>query len=569
MIIKGIAVSSGIAFGQAKVLKPSHAKLDYHLIPHAQLHQEQQRLTAALDALIKQIVLSAEHLDKASEHHQLIDADLMFLEDEELQLELNQTIANQQFSAALAVEHTFAKQAQILKDMDSPYLACRADDVICLGQRLISTILNGHCTSHSQLPENCILFTKDITPAEFAILPLERINAIVLQTGGVTSHTAILARSAEIPTLMNCNVEFDELVDGAQVAVDAIGGALYLSPTSADHQHLSQLKQQALIRKAGLTKFRDQVTQTADGHSVALLANVGCISEINHLADVGAEGVGLFRTEFMFMHSAELPDEQTQYQRYCDAVQLLDGKPLTIRTMDLGADKEVPALTMVHEENPALGIRGVRYTLTHTLLFNAQLKAILRAANHGPIRLMFPMVNQVEELEAVFELIEECKQQLVEDEKGFGELSLGIVVETPAAVFNLPSMVPMLDFISIGTNDLTQYTMAADRANPQLVEQFPVLSPVIVKLIAQCIEAAKTANVTVSMCGELASNPAATALLIGLGIDELSVSLSALLEVKQELSHWRYPQCVNIAKQALVTSRIEELNVLLTHCRLS
>ncbi|MCZ4338051.1 phosphoenolpyruvate--protein phosphotransferase [Shewanella colwelliana] len=569
MIIKGIAVSSGIAFGQAKVLKPSHAKLDYHLIPHAQLHQEQQRLTAALDALIKQIELSAEHLDKTSEHHQLIEADLMFLEDEELQLELNQTIAKQQFSAALAVEHTFAKQAQILKDMDSPYLACRADDVICLGQRLISTILNGHCTSHSQLPENCILFTKDITPAEFATLPLEQINAIVLQTGGVTSHTAILARSAEIPTLMNCNVEFDELVDGASVAVDAIGGALYLSPTQEDHQHLTQLKQQALIRKAGLTKFRDQVTQTADGHSVALLANVGCISEINHLTDVGAEGVGLFRTEFMFMHSAELPDEQTQYQRYCDALQLLDGKPLTIRTMDLGADKEVPALTMVHEENPALGIRGVRYTLTHTQLFNAQLKAILRAANHGPIRLMFPMVNQVEELEAVFELIEACKQQLVEDEKGFGDLSLGIVVETPAAVFNLPSMLSMLDFISIGTNDLTQYAMAADRANPQLVEQFPVLSPVIVKLIAQCIDAAKTANVTVSMCGELASNPAATALLVGLGIDELSVSLSALLEVKQELSHWQYPQCVDIAKQALVTSRIEELNVLLTHCRLS
>lgn len=566
MIIKGIAVSAGIALGQAKVLKPIDSKLDYHLVPPSQLSFEQRSLDNALASLIEQIKHSAAHLQTDSAHYQLIEADLILLEDEELQNELHSCIAKQQFSAALAVEHTFAKQAQAMREMDTPYLSCRAEDVLSLGQRLIGILLTGQCTELSNIPNNSIVIAKDITPAEFATLPLARVSGLVLQTGGITSHTAILARSASIPTLMSCPCDLDLIASGTAIAVDALTGELVINP---DPQQLAQLKiaqQQALERKLGLEKFKHQATQTQDGHKLALLANVGCISEISHLADLGAEGVGLFRTEFMFMNSQELPDEHQQYRLYCDALQLLDGKPLTIRTLDLGADKEVPSLTMLQEENPALGIRGVRYTLTHPRLFTAQLRAILRAANHGPIRLMFPMVNQVEELETVLELIEQCRDELNEAEKGYGDIAIGIVVETPAAVINLTSMLPLLDFISIGTNDLTQYTMAADRTNPYLIDRYPVLSPAIIKLIAQSINSAKAANVQVSMCGELASDPKATALLVGLGIDELSVSIAALLEIKQELSRWCYDDCAKLAEQAIVISRIDALNELLTRC---
>ncbi|QYJ95586.1 phosphoenolpyruvate--protein phosphotransferase [Shewanella spartinae] len=566
MTMRGIAVSAGIAFGQAKVLRTYESKLDYHLLPPSQLAREQQRLNRALKTLIKQSQACAAKLDPDSDNYQLIEADLLLLEDEELLAELSDTIGKRQFSAALAVEHSFAKQAQAMQEADSPYLARRAEDVLSLGQRLIRTLLTGHCDNLSRLPENAIVLAKDITPAEFATLPLERVSALVLQTGGVTSHTAILARSAGIPTLMSCPWQTLEVTDGMVLAVDAINGELYVEPDETQISDLSAQKQQADERKSALLALKGTVTQTKDGRSIPLLANVGCISEINHLADVGAEGVGLFRTEFLFMNNHELPDENRQYQLYCDALQLLDGKPLTIRSMDLGADKEVPALAMDSEENPALGLRGVRYTLAHPKLFSAQLRAILRAANHGPIRLMFPMVNQVEELEAVLALIEQCKQELVEAEKGFGELELGIVVETPAAVFNLASMLPLLDFVSIGTNDLTQYTMAADRANPLLIDQYPVLSPVIIRLIAQIIEQAKAAKVRVSMCGELASNPSATALLIGLGLEEFSVNLASLLEVKQALSRWSYPDCVELAHKALQISRIDALNQLLTHC---
>ncbi|QYJ84606.1 phosphoenolpyruvate--protein phosphotransferase [Shewanella mesophila] len=566
MIIKGIAVSAGIALGQAKVLQPLDSKLDYHLLPPSQLHFEQRCLDKALAALTSQIKKSALHLQPDSDHYQLIEADLMLLEDEELQEELQVAIAKQQFSAALAVEHTFAKHAQAMRDMDTPYLSCRAEDILSLGQRLIRILLTGESTELSNIPDNSIIITQDITPAEFATLPLERVSGLVLQTGGVTSHTAILARSASIPTLMSCPCDLTLIANGAPIAVDAISGELIVNPTQEQVARLAIAQQQALERKVGLEQFKNQATQTQDGHKISLLANVGCISEINHLADVGAEGVGLFRTEFMFMNNHELPDEHQQYLLYCDALQLLGGKPLTIRTIDLGADKEVPSLSMVKEENPALGLRGVRYTLSHPQLFKAQLRAILRAANHGQVRLMFPMVNQVEELEAVLSLIEQCKNELIEAEKGFGDVTFGIVVETPAAVINLDSMLPLLDFISIGTNDLTQYTMAADRSNPYLIDRYPVLSPAIIKLIGQSINCAKAANVQVSMCGELASNPNATALLIGLGIDELSVSVAALLEIKQELTRWRYQDCVKLAEQAMVISRIDTLNELLTRC---
>ncbi|MCE9678766.1 phosphoenolpyruvate--protein phosphotransferase [Shewanella sp. AS1] len=566
MIIKGIAVSAGIALGQAKVLKVLDNKLDYHLLPLSQIKDEQARLDQAITKLASQIRLSGQHLDPHSEHYQLIEADLILLEDEELVSELHEAIAKQQFSAALAVERTFAKHAQAMREINTSYLSSRAQDVLSLSQRLINLLLTGECVEFSHLHDHAIVIAKDITPAEFASLPLDKIKGLVLQTGGITSHTAILARSAAIPTLMSCPCDLNRLLDGTKVGLNALTGELFIEPTEDQVAELTSARQRIEAQKSLLAQFKDKATQTADGHRITLLANVGSLSEINLLNEVGAEGVGLFRTEFMFMNGQPLPDEEQQYQIYSDAVQLLDGKVLTIRTLDLGADKDLPELGMTKEENPALGVRGVRYTLTHLALFSAQLRAILRAANHGHIRLMFPMVNQVEDLEAVLAQIELCKQALNEEEQGYGELELGIVVETPAAVLNLPSMLPLLNFISIGTNDLTQYAMAADRTNPYFIDKYPVLSPAIIKLLAQSIRCAQEHKIPVSICGELGSNPLATALLVGLGVDELSVNINAPLEIKQALSHWQYEDCVTLANQALAVTRIDELNALLRRC---
>ncbi|WOT03703.1 phosphoenolpyruvate--protein phosphotransferase [Shewanella youngdeokensis] len=560
MSIKGIAVSSGIAFGKALHLNLHPVKINYQRLPTAAITVEQTKVTHAFIQHKNYLTNCLTQLKVDNQHYALIEADLLFLDDEELLDTIHNDISQLQINAEMALERVFSHQAFELEQLDDPYLANRAEDVQCLGRRLIAKVNGTEHVALTELQQPTVIFAHDLTPAEFALLPLEHISGLVLSTGGITSHTAILARSAALPTLLSCHYEGKQITNGDSVIINAIEGELHLNPTANTISKLSQLSQQEQSRKQQLLQLKELPTETLDGHSVSLLANVGSLNEISHLADIGAEGVGLFRTEFMLMNASTLPQEKAQYQFYCDALHLMQGRPLTIRTLDLGADKEIPCLTPGDELNPALGFRGIRYTLAHPEILTVQLRAILRAANHGPIRLMFPMLNQVEELDMVFELIEQCKRSLNQEEKGFGALSYGIVVETPAAVINLASMLPKLDFISIGTNDLTQYAMAADRTNPDLTRQYPSLSPAILTLIKMSIDSAKRQQVTVSVCGELASDPVVAPLLIGMGVDELSINLSALLEVKSVIRATNYSKCIEIAAQSIKKTRIEELN---------
>ncbi|MGS0681994.1 phosphoenolpyruvate--protein phosphotransferase [Shewanella sp. 125m-7] len=559
MSITGIAVSSGIAFGQALHLNLHHEKIDYRLIPKAQIAIELQKLRHAFALQRLYLNQSLEKLQPDSSHFELIEADLLILDDEDLLAQIEHTISRLQISAAAAIERVFEQQASELALLDDPYLANRALDVSCLGRRLIARLNGAQHLDLSQLTQDTIVFSQDLTPAEFAMLPLEHITGIVLNTGGITSHTAILTRSAGLPALLSCQYDHTQIKNGTQVVLNAIEGELIIEPDPQQHAYLTVLKQQEFERKQQLLTLKDLPTETLDGHNISLLANVGNLNEISHLADVGAEGIGLFRTEFMLMNTSKLPDEKIQYQFYSDALHLMDGKTFTLRTLDVGADKELSCLEPINEDNPALGLRGVRYSLAHPQLFKTQLSAILRAANHGSVRLMFPMINQIEELEQLLGYVEECKERLVEEEKGFGELSYGIVVETPAAVLNLESMLPLLDFVSIGTNDLTQYTMAADRTNPLLTKQYPSLSPAVLQLIQATIDIAHKNDITVSLCGELASDPKVAPLLVGMGIDELSVNLNSLLEVKSAIRDISYQTCLILAEQALKIKRIEEL----------
>lgn len=574
MSISGIVVSSGIALGHAKVLQPHNTELDYRVLPIDQVDNEQNKLIIAVSLFKELLIESLQHLDPDGDNYQLIEADIMLLEDDELIEQLTQAIGTQQFTASVAVKRIFTQHADQMKAMEDPYLANRAQDIQCLGSRLISTI-NGsikHDLQHITYP--AILFAYDLTPAEFAILPLDKITGIVLKTGGLTSHTAILARSAGLPAVLSC--DFDnamspsnkslQLKDGQAVALDAISGVVHINPDEQMLTTLKQLGDQDTIQKSQLLVYKDKATVTKDLHKISLLANVGCLSEISQLSEVGADGIGLFRTEFMLMNASKMPSEEIQYSLYCEALQLLDGKTFTIRTLDIGADKELPCLSLPFEENPALGLRGARYSLAHPDLLKVQLKAVLRAANHGQIRLMFPMVNQVEELDTLFEIIETCKSELVAEERGFGELNYGIVIETPAAVFNLPSMLPRLDFISIGTNDLTQYAMAADRTNPMLTKTFPSLSPAILALINLTIQTAKPAGIPISLCGELGSNPNVAPILVGMGINELSVSPTSLLQLKSSLGNHTLGTYKTWSQHALSIQRLDELNHYVSHC---
>jgi len=561
MSINGIVVSAGIAFGKALTITNQLPPLDFKLLSIEQIDDQQQKLTQAIHQLIAHLQHCQHHLCPECDHFQLIDSDIILLEDEELQQQLHQHIHQFRVCAAVAVDRIFNQHAVEMSALDDPYLANRSIDIICLAKRLTSA-LHGHLQwDLSALTEDTILLADDLTPAEFAILPLTHITGLILESGGLTSHTAILARAAGIPALLNYQFSQtkDVIEDGAQLVLDGMSGELHVAPSTEVFEQLKQKQQQEVVRRQALMIYKDRPSQTRDGHQVTLLANVGNLSEISHITDVGAQGIGLFRTEFLLMNAKALPDEQQQYKLYSDALQSLQGEVLTIRTFDIGADKEIPCLPQTNEDNPALGIRGIRYSLAHPATFITQIKAILRAANHGQVRLMFPMVSQVEELDAAFLLIERAKQELNQQEKGFGTLSYGIVVETPAAVFNLPSMLPMLDFVSIGTNDLTQYTLAADRTNPNLAKQYPPLSPAVIQLISMTVSHCKQAQVKVSLCGELGSDPQVLPLLVGLGLDELSINPANLLDVKVALIEGNYSHFVHHAQHITQLTRITDI----------
>ena len=559
-IAHGIGVSAGIAFGQALIMPPA---LDFDAnqrLGSSQLGAQQQIFAEAR----KQVSASFEPLlarfADDSPQAQLLDAELMLLKDEEFIGAVNQAITTLHLPAHVAVYRVTQQHADELQAMEDDYLAARGNDILSLGQRLIRQILGKQLPDLHALTSDTILIAEDMTPAEFTALPLTHIVGLVLTLGGLTSHTAILARAAGIPTLLNCNLDGQELTNGSGLILNANAQTLHINPSAQTVERLKTAQAKLQARQARLNSIRHLPCQTLDGLAVPLLANVGCEADIDLLLSSGGEGVGLLRTELMLLNAATLPDEDTQYKVYLDCLRQLDGSPFTIRTLDIGADKALTALKLPPEANPALGNRGIRYSLSHPDLFRRQLRALLRVANHGLVRLMFPMINQPEELDAVLQELELCRRQLLEREQAYGEPALGIVVETPAAALNLDSMLPKLDFISIGTNDLTQYTMAADRTVPQLTRAFPTLSPPLLKLIKLCIDAAHGHGLRVSMCGELAGNPTATALLLGMGLDEFSLSPSGLLEVKEQILTTRITNARKLAQKALKCQRLDELH---------
>ncbi|QYJ76972.1 phosphoenolpyruvate--protein phosphotransferase [Shewanella sp. FJAT-52076] len=560
MQVNGIAIKPGVTFGEALHFNTGHKPLDYRILPIKRIPQQLSRLDGGLARLKQQLTASLQALDSQSDAYALVEADLLYLDDPDLRTHIADTITQLQFSACVSIERVFAHQASELEALDDPYLAQRAEDVRSLGKRLIQAVFGQPGQEPGKLKVPTILLADDISPAEFAVLPLENVAGIVLKSGGLTSHTAILARAAGIPALLSCPYSELGINNGDKLAIDGDAGALYRNPEGEELELLRQHEASARVAREQLDQYRDKPAMTLDGHEISLLANVGNLNDVLKVSGLGADGIGLLRTEFMLMHSATLPDERAQYQLYSDAIHALEGRVLTIRTLDIGADKELPCLCQVKEENPALGLRGIRYTLANPQLLKTQLRAVLRAANHGHVRLMFPMVNQVEELDAVLALLETCRRELDDEEKGFGDISLGIVVETPAAVLNLPAMLPVLDFVSIGTNDLTQYAMAADRGNPCLARDYPALSPAVLRLISMTLQSARSQDVKVSLCGEMGSDPRLVPLLIGLGFDELSVNVGAMLEVKAAICRQEFSRCTQLAGRALMADRLSELD---------
>ena len=553
-MISGIPASPGIVFGKALVLKEEKIVLDMQKIKDSQVDEEIARFYSGREAAVDQLnsIKERAYQSLGEEKAAIFEGHLMILEDEELEEEIIDYLRSNHVNAAVATNVVIDQQVAILSEIDDEYLKERAGDIRDIGNRLIKNILGMHIVDLGKINEEAILVAYDLTPSETAQLNLDKVLGFVTDIGGRTSHTSIMARSLELPAIVGTNNVTELVNTGDFLILDALNNVVYVNPSQEDIQRLKALQAKLADEKAELAKLKDLPALTLDGHRVDVVANIGTIRDIEGAERNGAEGVGLYRTEFLFMDRDQLPTEEEQFIAYKDVVEAMNGNLVILRTMDIGGDKELPYLDLPKEMNPFLGWRAIRIALDRREILNAQLRAVLRASAYGKLAVMFPMIISVEEIRELKSVIEELKVELRNEGKAFDEnIQIGVMVETPSAAVNAKFLAKEVDFFSIGTNDLTQYTLAVDRGNELISHLYNPMSPSVLSLIKQVIDASHAEGKWTGMCGELAGDERATVLLLGMGLDEFSMSAISVPRIKKLIRNVNYQDAKLLAEKAL------------------
>lgn len=564
-MISGIPASPGIVFGKALVLKEEKIVLDMQKISEAQIEAEIARFYQGREAAVEQLSTIRDRAEKTlgEEKAAIFEGHLMILEDEELEEEIIDYIRTNKVNAGVAASKIIDQQVVMLSEIDDEYLRERAGDIRDIGNRLIKNILGMHIVDLGDINEEAILIAYDLTPSETAQLNLEKVLGFITDIGGRTSHTSIMARSLELPAIVGTNNVTERVNTGDYLILDAVNNAIYVNPSQQEITRLKALEQKLAEEKAELAKLKDLPALTLDGHRVDVVANIGTIRDVESADRNGAEGVGLYRTEFLFMDRDQLPTEEEQFIAYKDVVEAMNGRLVVLRTMDIGGDKELPYLNLPKEMNPFLGWRAVRIALDRREILHAQLRAVLRASAFGKLAVMFPMIISVEEIRELKAVIDTLKQELRSEGKTFDdEIQIGVMVETPAAAVNAKFLAKEVDFFSIGTNDLTQYTLAVDRGNELISHLYNPMSPSVLSLIKQVIDASHAEGKWTGMCGELAGDEKATILLLGMGLDEFSMSAISVPRIKKLIRNVDYADAKTLAAKALqlpTAAEIEQL----------
>ncbi|WP_311352179.1 phosphoenolpyruvate-protein phosphotransferase PtsI [Aggregatibacter segnis] len=553
-MISGIPASPGIVFGKALVLKEEKIVLDTQKIKESQIDAEIVRFYEGRSAAVEQLnsIKDRAYASLGEEKAAIFEGHLMILEDEELEEEILDYLRSNKVNAAVAANVIIDQQVAMLSEIDDEYLKERAGDIRDIGNRLIKNILGMHIVDLGEINEEAILVAYDLTPSETAQLNLDKVLGFVTDIGGRTSHTSIMARSLELPAIVGTNNVTDLVNTGDFLILDALNNAVYVNPSQDEIQRLKTLQAKLAEEKAELAKLKDLPALTLDGHRVDVVANIGTIRDVEGAERNGAEGVGLYRTEFLFMDRDQLPTEEEQFIAYKEVVEAMNGNLVILRTMDIGGDKELPYLNLPKEMNPFLGWRAIRIALDRREILNAQLRAVLRASAYGRLAVMFPMIISVEEIRALKSVIEELKVELRNEGKDFDEnIQIGVMVETPSAAVNAKFLAKEVDFFSIGTNDLTQYTLAVDRGNELISHLYNPMSPSVLSLIKQVIDASHAEGKWTGMCGELAGDENATILLLGMGLDEFSMSAISVPRIKKLIRNVNYQDAKHLAEKAL------------------
>ncbi|MBM6886961.1 phosphoenolpyruvate--protein phosphotransferase [Pseudoflavonifractor phocaeensis] len=555
MILHGIGASEGIGIGKAVCVREQN--LDYSAVSYGGKEVEKDRLQAAIQQFNERTSAMAEHIraQVGQKESEILTGQIAMLGDPFMQSQMTEIIEGGQCAEA-AVDQVCTMYAEMFAGVDDELMRQRATDVRDIRGRLLAILLKVEGVDVSELPAGSVLVAHDLTPSMTVGLKKENVAAILTETGGRTSHSAILARALELPAVLSVPKALELVKDGDGVIVDGGEGVALLNPDQLTRGEYLKKQEEYQKKRALLAVYRDRETVDADGKRYGLYANIGSPAEAEAAAATGAEGVGLFRTEFLFMDRTSVPSETEQMEAYQAVSRTMAGKEVIIRTLDVGGDKAIDYLGMDKEENPFLGHRAIRYCLDRPDLYKVQLRALLRAgAELRNIKIMLPLVTSLEEIRGARALLEQCKSELESEGLPYDkDISLGIMVETPAAALIADLLAQESDFFSIGTNDLTQYVMAVDRGNAKVEKLYTTFHPAVLRSIRNVIQTAKQAGIPVGMCGEAAADPCLIPLLMSWGLDEFSVSASSVLATRARIHHWRSEEAGQVAQEAMSLS---------------
>ena len=563
--LQGIAASDGIAI--AKVYTLTEPDLTVTKVTVEDSEKEVSRLDDALAASIKDVELIKETALKnlGEEEAQVFDAHLMVLSDPELIGQVKDSITSNKVNAESALKEVTDMFISIFAGMeDNPYMQERAADIRDVSKRILAHLLGVKIPSPATIKDEVIIVAADLTPSDTAQLNRQYVKAFVTDIGGRTSHSAIMARSLEIPAIVGTKEVTSIAKDGDIIIVDGLTGDVFLNPSEEVVAEYRAKAEAFAAQQAEWEKLKDSKTYTKDGHQVELAANIGTPKDLEGVVNNGAEGVGLYRTEFLYMDSHEMPTEEDQFEAYKAVLEGMNGKPVVVRTMDIGGDKELPYLPLPHEMNPFLGYRAIRISLNEPEMFRTQLRALLRASVYGKLRIMFPMIATLNDFRGAKALLEEEKAKLIAEGVAVSDdIQVGIMIEIPAAAVLAHQFAKEVDFFSIGTNDLIQYTMAADRMNERVSYLYQPYNPSILTLIKHVIDSAHKEGKWAGMCGEMAGDQTAVPLLVGLGLDEFSMSASSVLKTRSLISKLTLGDMQALAAKAInECATVEEVEAL-------
>lgn len=531
--IGGIVAGPGIAIGPVVVYRPPH--IEYERVTVTDAATESARYTETVEQVRADLRTIIERSGLESENAEIFEIQLEFLEDPTFGEAIGELIQNESINAEWAVERVLEELVEEFSSIENEYFAQRATDIKDLAMRLQRSLLGIGNASLGEIRTPSVVFAHDLTPSDTAEIDLEVVRALCTEIGSATSHTAIISRGLGLPAIVGLGAV--ELETGTPVVVDALAGTLIVDPTPEVESEYRAVKERFDARKETLLARAGDPATTTDGVTVEVVANIGNVGEARQAVEFGAEGVGLLRTEFLFLDRAALPDEEEQYTTYRAILDVFGKRPVVVRTLDVGGDKNLPSVEIAPEQNPFLGKRAIRLALAEPeRLLYPQLRALLRAGVGRAVKIMFPMVATVGELLKLREAVDACRGELAAEGTAYAEeIEVGIMVEIPSTAVRAARFAPYVDFFSIGTNDLTQYTLAVDRTNEQVASLADYFDPAILALVANVIEAAHSHGKWVGMCGEMAGDPRAIPVLLGLGLDEFSMSPAAIPEAKETL----------------------------------